>query len=568
MFLALTMALSIVPKGFAEENAVCEGYPAPERFVKVKVPYPDSIDGQSSWQVYARYSDTKEPITLSVVYDDFVYATIPYENKDREIEGFLPEDPVFTDIDDTNYDYFYTKMLAKTGVIKGNEKGEARVLDNVTRAEATAIVMRFIGLDNMPDANGIAEFSDVNEKDWFYPTVMSAYKCGIVKGDSETTFSPNRNVTREEVVVMVVNALKYAGLKCAPYAPNNVNDLDTVSSWAKDAYDYIGNSYITDIVVDDFENPISAAYPQKEATRDDVAHIVFRTSQICQMYPSELAVEFGFDKEMPVIDGSTSTYPFTRSVYGALFYNGSSHPQYPEKHSKSHVSYQRLINGEVDMIFASVYPASDILKLAEEKGVELELIPIAYDAMVFFTNKDNPIEGLTKEQITNIYVNDAYKNWSEVGGSDALMYIYCRNNDSGSHAQMEKHFLNGNEIHPDVQRETSMTMSDILTDVIGANTEDPVGYGLGYSIYYYYHNMFWFYPVEEELKLLKIDGIMPTDETIADGSYPLSNNTYVVLRKDTPEDSPARKMAEFMLTEAGQNCVENAGFGRLIKREE
>ena len=58
---------------------------------------------------------------------------------------------------------------------------------------------------------------------------------------------------------------------------------------------------------------------------------------------------------------------------------------------------------------------------------------------------------------------------------------------------------------------------------------------------------------------------MPTDETIADGSYPLSNNTYVVLRKDTPADDPARKMAEFMLTEAGQQCVENAGFGRLKK---
>ena len=61
------------------------------------------------------------------------------------------------------------------------------------------------------------------------------------------------------------------------------------------------------------------------------------------------------------------------------------------------------------MLFASVYPASDILKMAEDKGVELELIPIAYDAMVFFTNNDNPISGLTKEQISNIYVNNSSK---------------------------------------------------------------------------------------------------------------------------------------------------------------
>lgn len=215
------------------------------------------------------------------------------------------------------------------------------------------------------------------------------------------------------------------------------------------------------------------------------------------------------------------------------------------------------------MLFASVYPASDVLALAEEKGVELELIPIAYDAMIFFTNADNPATGLTQAQITDIYVNNAYRNWSELGGSDALLYPYCRNNDSGSHAQMERHFLNGGEIHPEVQKETSYTMSNILTDVISAQTEDPKGYGLGYSIYYYFHNMDAFYLTESRLKLLAVDGIQPTDETIADGSYPLSNNTYIVLRKDTPQDAPARKMAEFMLTEAGQDCVAEAGFGRL-----
>ena len=88
---------------------------------------------------------------------------------------------------------------------------------------------------------------------------------------------------------------------------------------------------------------------------------------------------------------------------------------------------------------------------------------------------------------------------------------------------------------------------------------------LNFSCYYYFNNMDLFYNTKTELKLLSIDGIYPTDETIADGTYPLSNNTYLVIRKDTPEGSAARKMAEFMLTEAGQECVENAGFGRLKK---
>ena len=74
-----------------------------------------------------------------------------------------------------------------------------------------------------------------------------------------------------------------------------------------------------------------------------------------------------------------------------------------------------------------------------------------------------------------------------------------------------------------------------------------------------------FYDTSKTLKLLEIDGVAPNDETIASGEYPLSNNTYIVLRKDTPVEAPARKMAEFMLTEAGQQCVENAGFGKLKK---
>ncbi len=534
-----------------------------ENFVKVSVPFPDTIEDRNTWLTRARYKDTQEAIPLSMYYDGDVWATVPYQNKDREIEAFVPEEINFTDKDYSDYNFHSAEMLSRVGVIRGNDKGEANLNDNVTRAEAVAMVMRFIGLENIKMQYLKLRFDDVKADDWFYSVVMNAFNCGIVKGDSERTFSPNRNVTREELTVMTARALEYAGLRSTPRGVDNNADNDKVSEWAKEAYEIIGRNFASDYDDTDPENPVRVLNPQKEATRADAVYILNNTQDDCQFYSSELAQTFDFDKKMPVIDGSTSTYPFTQAVYGALFRNGQTHPMFPQNHSKSHASYQRLINGEVDMLFASVYPASDILKMAEEKGVELELIPIAYDAMIFFTNKDNPIAGLTREQISDIYVNNAYSNWSELGGSDALLYPYCRNNDSGSHAQMERHFLGGNEIHPEVQKETSYTMSNILTDVMSAKTDDPAGYGLGYSIYYYYHNMDMFYDVHNNLKLLEIDGVAPTDETIADSSYPLSNNTYVVIRKDTPIDAPARKMAEFMLTEAGQQCVENAGYGKL-----
>lgn len=567
IILAGCMLLSHTAGAFAEAAKNAEDTQK-KTYVTVKIPFPDDIEDRDHFLTYARYKDTKEAITLSEYYNDAIYATIPSENKDRELEAFLPEKINFTDIDiDKSSDAFDIEWLSYTGVIRGDESGAARPYDTVTRAEATAMIMRFMGLESDPKANQAVSFDDVSKDDWFYSVVMSAYKCGIVLGDSDTTFSPERNITREEFNTMTARALSYADLRCPASGMDKIGDLDEISEWAREAFELIGAACFYDYSEDetDWENPTGYIKPQEASTRLYAAHILNSVQRICQLYSSDAAIMYGFDKEMPVIDGSTSTYPFTRAVYQSLFFNGLTHKQFPKKHSKSHASYERLINGEVDMLFASVYPASDILELAKEKGVELELIPIAYDAMVFFTNADNPINGLSQEQITDIYVNNAYKNWLELGGSDALLYPYCRNNDSGSHAQMEKHFLHGGEIHPEVQKETSYTMSNVLTDVMGAKTENPLGYGLGYSIYYYFQNMDIFYDTNTVLKLLEIDGVMPNDDTIADGTYPLSNNTYIVLRKDTPEDAPARKMAEFMLTEAGQQCVSEAGFGRLIK---
>lgn len=545
---------------FADESAKESG----KTFVTVKTPFPETISDINTWRTYARYKDSGKPIPLSEYYNGAVYATVPAENADLEIEAFVPEKRTFTDIDDTS-DSFEIEWMSQTDVIRGNEKGEAQPQKDVTRAEAVTMLMRFMGLDTVEKTAAKEIFADVKETDWHFKDIMTAYECGIVKGDSETQFSPDRTVTREELTTMTARALQYADLRCPAVESENIADRNKVSSWAKEAFDYIGVCYVYDYseTEDDWENPQGFLNPQKNATRLDTAHLLNSVQNVCQLYASDLATEYGFDKEMPVIDGSTSTHPFTYNVYECLFANGRTHPQYPNKHSKSHASYERLINGEVDMLFASVYPASDILELAEKSGVELELIPIAYDAMVFFTNADNPATNLTQEQITDIYVNNAYENWSLLGGTDALLYPYCRNSDSGSHAQMERHFLHGNEIHPEVQKETSYTMSNVLTDVMGSQTSDPVGYALGYSIYYYFNNMDIFYDTKTELKLLSIDGVMPSDETIADGTYPLSNNTYVVLRKDTPENSPARKMAQFMLTEAGQQCVANAGFGVL-----
>ena len=188
--------------------------------------------------------------------------------------------------------------------------------------------------------------------------------------------------------------------------------------------------------------------------------------------------------------------------------------------------------------------------------------------MVFFTNAENSVTGLTQKQIQDIYVYGKYTNWNQIGGPDAELLPYRRNTDSGSHALMEQYFLEGGKLSlsPDVHNVlTSYAMSSALTDVAGAMTTDPLAYAMGYSVYYYYVNSYWLLGDAGggELKLLAVDGVLPSDETIADGSYPLAGYNYLVLRAGEPEDAPARRLAEFMVSEAGQTCVGSAGFGPL-----
>ena len=188
--------------------------------------------------------------------------------------------------------------------------------------------------------------------------------------------------------------------------------------------------------------------------------------------------------------------------------------------------------------------------------------------MVFFTNEENPARGLTIEQLQDIYVRNAYDNWSQVGGPDARLMPYCRNTDSGSHALMEEMILDRGTLSLSgdiLQGNMSTAMSTALTDVAAALETSPAGYAIGYSVYYYYLTAETMMEdvTENRLHLLEINGVAPSDETIADGSYPLSAYNYIVLRADTPADSPARRLAEFMLSREGQEVVTRAGFGAL-----
>ena len=543
-------------------------------YITIRVPGEPGMALIDTFDLAVRYADTGEPVALSSAYlDGYLFATVPAENADRPLEVFRGDDPVWTDLREQYLAANGSSDLQIRGVVRGDNAGRLKQDAPLTRAEGAVLMARLLDLQPAERPG----YSDVSPDTWYHEEVSAAAAAGLFAADGR--FLPDQAMTRAEFTVLLARALSFVGWLDIPaegdLSGTGLMDAESVPSWAAGAYQalFACNPGIAPVT----EKPTGAYYwedapvlgdyaePENPITRGEAITSMNQAMRWVPCYPTEAAIQFGLDREMPVIDGSTSTYPYTQGVYSVLFTNGTAHPQFPKSHSKSFASYERLIRGEADVLFAATKASAELEPLAAKQGVELQYIPIAYDAMVFFTNLENPVNGLTCQQIQDIYVRNAYSSWDQVGGPEAKLLPYCRNTDSGSHALMERYFLEDGKLSlasEILQGNVSVAMSSALTDVASALSLDPPAYAIGYSVYAYYgsYEEMMTDVTPNKLKLLAVDGVLPTAETIADGTYPLADYNYIVLRSDEPKDSPARRLAEFMVSDAGQQAVADSGF--------
>ena len=269
-------------------------------------------------------------------------------------------------------------------------------------------------------------------------------------------------------------------------------------------------------------------------------------------YPYNPSTSVTFTKETyPKIDGATAMYPMSVEIAKAVI--GLSEEEAEEfiTHHTTANAYYNLIDKTCDLIFVSE-PSDNILQRAKDAGVTFEMVGIGRDGFVFVINQANPVNSLTIEQIQKIYTGEI-TNWKEVGGEDIPIIAYQREQNSGSQNLMEKMVMKGLTM-ADAPEQYQISSMDGLIDSV-ASFENSRS-ALGYSIYLYAKDQY----VKDSIKFLAIEGVYPTDETIADGSYPLSKIVYAVFRSDEPADSNVRKLVEWLRTPEGQLAVEAGGY--------
>lgn len=262
--------------------------------------------------------------------------------------------------------------------------------------------------------------------------------------------------------------------------------------------------------------------------------------------------------DYPRVDGSTATLPLSYRLMEEATGVDEAAAKLTIRHNKTTESFYALVDGRADLLL--VYePSQDAWDYAEEQGVGLEVQAIGYDAPVFLINDGNPVESLTHEEIVGIYTGEI-TNWSQVGGDDLDIVAYQRVENSGSQVMMRAQVMQGVEM-VDAPKEFRTSEMGELVDAIASykNTANSIGY----SVYYYIDNMY----MKSGIKLLKVNGVEPTNATIASGEYPYRQPFYAVIRADAAEDSPARQLFNWLKTPEGRQLVEDAGYVAAASEE-
>lgn len=231
-------------------------------------------------------------------------------------------------------------------------------------------------------------------------------------------------------------------------------------------------------------------------------------------------------------DGSTSM----EKVIGFLS------EAYMEEHSDIKVTYnptgsssgiQAVAEGRCDIGLAS-------RDLKEEETADLQGTVVAIDGIGIVVNPDNPVTDLTIEQIGKIYTGKI-TNWKEVGGSDAPIVCIGREAASGTRDGFEE----VTDTKDQCQYSQELTSTGDVVQTVSGNP-NAIGYASVAS-------------ANDTVKMVSVEGVTPTTETIQSGEYKVQRNFVLVTKKDTALSKTAQEFFDCATSSQADSLIAEAG---------
>lgn len=249
-----------------------------------------------------------------------------------------------------------------------------------------------------------------------------------------------------------------------------------------------------------------------------------------------------------VVQGSPTFLPVARPAVAA--YRPARRPSAVLLTASSAEGMRSLLAGTCDIAALARQPTPAESRNAEEAGADLRTFRLGYAAAVPVVHRDNPVTGLTVEQLRGIW-SGTIQRWSEVGGPDLPIHVVTRDAGSALSDLWEEGVMRGAATRADATRAGTVEgvegEADPLLALLG---RDPAAIGftgmgaLGKLA---------------GLKPLAVGGVAATEESLRSGHFPLSRALYLVLDGRTATDT-VQGFIDFLLEPEGQGFVRRAGY--------
>ncbi len=243
-----------------------------------------------------------------------------------------------------------------------------------------------------------------------------------------------------------------------------------------------------------------------------------------------------------------------------------SHPIW---NSSSSVGINMLIENKISIAQSSRPLSSLEIKQAKENGIELKQIAVAIDGIAIATHPDLEITGLTIDLLRKIYLGKI-TNWKEVGGPNLEIVPYSKSpHASGTASHFTKIILDREYIDTNVKLTTSTSEAlkivatnrgaifyESATEIIPECSVKAISIGSdARNLISPYQEI----PKSSKDCLTKAHTV--NNKSFQDGSYPLTNTLYVIIKQNGQiEEAAGLAYAQLLLTEAGQKALSEAGF--------
>ena len=232
-------------------------------------------------------------------------------------------------------------------------------------------------------------------------------------------------------------------------------------------------------------------------------------------------------------DGSTSM----QKVIGALgeyFTNENPDVNFTYNPTGSGSGITAVLEGRCDIGLSS-----RALK-DEEKAEGLVETVLAYDGIAIIVNPDNPLTDIDLDTLAKIYKGEI-TNWKDVGGSDEEIVVIGREAGSGTRDGFESITDTKDAC---VYRQELTSTGDVITAV----SQNPAA--IGYAS---------LASVKDTVKALSVGGVVPTEESVKDGTYPVQRPFVLVTKEGVELSETAQKFFDFATSIEAADIISAAG---------